>query len=206
MIKKLILTISFILILNLSVFADTPMESIKKPTKQIIKILKSSQYSKLTQELREKQWDEIWYEVENSFDFSIISRLAIGKYWKSFSTQQQNQFKELFAELLANTYISKVQENFKNQKIDYINEKISGKKSEVLIHVALENKPIPIIYRLVNKNGWYVYDVKIEGMSMIKNYRSQFDQFLFKKSPKELIDKMKIKINKLRQERKLMEN
>ncbi|MGE4517945.1 MAG: phospholipid-binding protein MlaC [Desulfobacteraceae bacterium] len=202
MMKKAVFTLFIFLVMSMNVYALTPMESIKKPTEEIISILKAEKYSTLTPELREEQWNEIWNVVKNSFDFKIISRLAVGKYWSSFSGEEQKSFQKLFAELLANTYINKVQENFKNQEVTYIDEKISEKKAEVLVHVALEDKPVPIIYRMLDNNGWLIYDVKIEGMSMIKNYRSQFDEYLFKKSPEELINALDSKITQLREERK----
>jgi phospholipid transport system substrate-binding protein len=202
MIKKFFFAIALIFIFSLNCYALSPLESIKKPTENIISILKSDKYKTLTPDLREEQWNEIWNVVKDSFDFKIISRLAIGKYWNSFSSDEQIEFQKLFAELLANTYINKVQENFKNQQVTYIDEKIAQNKAEVLVHVDLENKPVPIIYRMLNTNGWLIFDVKIEGMSMIKNYRSQFDEYLFKKSPKDLITALQSKISQLREERK----
>ncbi|MDY0361639.1 MAG: ABC transporter substrate-binding protein [Desulforegulaceae bacterium] len=202
MIKKFFFAIALIFIFSLNCYALSPLESIKKPTENIISILKSDKYKTLTPDLREEQWNEIWNVVKDSFDFKIISRLAIGKYWNSFSSDEQIEFQKLFAELLANTYINKVQENFKNQQVTYIDEKIAQNKAEVLVHVALENKPVPIIYRMLDNNGWLIFDVKIEGMSMIKNYRSQFDEYLFKKSPKDLITALQSKISQLREERK----
>jgi phospholipid transport system substrate-binding protein len=202
MIKKAAFLFALIFVMATECYAQTPLESIKVPTENIISILKSDKYKSLTPELREKQWQEIWNVVKDNFEFTIISRLAAGKYWSSFSKDEQQKFEKLFAELLANTYINKVQENFKNQEVSYIDEKISGKKAEVLVHVALEDKPVPIIYRLLNNNGWLIYDVKVEGMSMIKNYRSQFDEFLFKNSPEKLIKALDSKINQLREERK----
>lgn len=201
MIKKIsvILIVLFVLA-NIS-FASTPMESIKGPTENIIKILKSEEYKSLTPQLREKQWNEIWTVVDHSFDFDIISRLAVGKHWKRFNDAEKKRFKELFAELLANTYINKLQDNFKNQKMKYVSEKIMDKKAQVYVEVALTDKPVPIIYRLVNKERWLVYDVKIEGLSMIKNYRSQFDEFLFKNKPATLIKRLEKKIKSLRNER-----
>jgi len=127
MMKKAVFTLFIFLVMSMNVYALTPMESIKKPTEEIISILKAEKYSTLTPELREEQWNEIWNVVKNSFDFKIISRLAVGKYWSSFSGEEQKSFQKLFAELLANTYINKVQENFKNQEVTYIDEKISEK-------------------------------------------------------------------------------
>ncbi|MCB9480592.1 MAG: ABC transporter substrate-binding protein [Desulfobacteraceae bacterium] len=200
--KKFAFIILFFFVLSFECFALSPIESIKKPTENIISILKSEKYKNLSPELKEEQWNEIWSVVKDSFDFKLISRLALGKYWNSFSSDQQLEFQKLFAELLANTYINKVQENFKNQKVTYIDEKIDQNKAEVLVHVALEDKPVPIIYRMLDNNGWLIFDVKIEGMSMIKNYRSQFDEYLFKKKPEELITALKSKISQLREERK----
>ncbi|MDY0132704.1 MAG: ABC transporter substrate-binding protein [Desulforegulaceae bacterium] len=202
MMKKIFFTLTIFLIMGFNSYALTPMESIKQPTENIISILKADKYQTLTPELREEQWGEIWEVVKNSFEFTIISRLSVGKYWSSFSLEEKKEFQDVFAKLLANTYIDKVQENFKNQEVKYIDEKISDKKAEVMVHVALADNDVPIIYRMLDNNGWLIYDVRIEGMSMIKNYRSQFDEFLFKKSPKELIEALDSKINQLREERK----
>ena len=202
MIKKILLSALIIITAQTNCFASSPMEAIKKPTNNIIDILQSEKYETLTPDLREEQWEQIWVIVKDSFDFRIISRLAVGKYWSSFSDEQQDKFQTLFAELLANTYINKVQENFKNQKVIFKDEKISDNKAEVLINIALEDKPVPVIYRLINKNRWLIYDVKIEGMSMVRNYRSQFDEYLFKNSPEDLIKALDSKIEKLRLERK----
>jgi len=202
MIKKFVLLTLFIFNSGFECFALSPIESIKEPTENIISILKADKYKALTPDLREEQWQEIWILVKDSFDFKLVSRLAVGKYWSSFSVEEQNQFQELFSKLLANTYINKVQENFKNQEVTYVDEKIAKNKAEVLIHITLEDKPVPIIYRMLDNKGWLIFDVKIEGMSMIKNYRSQFDEYLFKKSPKELITALESKISALREERK----
>ena len=200
--KRIFLFIVLIFFASVSVHAETPMESIKKPTEKIINILKLDKYKNLTPDLKEAQWSEIWIIVEKSFNFKIISRLALGKHWKKLRGTQQDEFQVLFSELLANTYINKVQDNFKNQDITYVDEKIADNRAEVLVHVALEDKPVPIVYRLIKTEKWSVFDVKIEGMSMIKNYRSQFDEFLFKNSPDELIKKMGEKIQQLRKQRK----
>lgn len=202
MIKKILLSALIIVSIQAECFASSPMEAIKKPTNNIIDILQSEKYETLTPDLREEQWEEIWIIVKDSFDFSLISRLAVGKYWSSFSDEQKEQFQTLFAQLLANTYINKVQENFKSQEVIFKDEKISDDKAEVLIDIEHEDKPVPVIYRLIKKDRWLIYDVKIEGMSMVRNYRSQFDEYLFKKSPKDLIKALDSKIEKLKIERK----
>ncbi len=203
MIKKITLIIIIIVFLSISAMAQTPMEAIKQPTDKIVEILKDKKYADLSSDLKEQQWNEIWNVVKNSFEFNIISRLAAGKYWKSFSDGEKKKFIDLFSRLLANTYIDKVQENFKNQTITYVNQKIKDKKyAEVLVKIPLDNKPVPIIYKLLKKKNWLIYDVRIEGMSMIKNYRSQFDEYLFKKSPGELIDALTKKLDFLAKKRK----
>jgi len=207
MIKKTLYTCLIICLLSTPLFAKpeakTPLQSIKMPTEKIIHILKDPKYKQLTPDLKEEQWNKIWGIVKDSFDFGLISRLALGRYWKKFSNDQSTQFKRLFAELLGNTYISKIQDNFTNQKIAYIKEKIKEKRAAVLVHVELtSSKPVPMIYKLIKKKKWLIYDVKIEGMSMLKNYRSQFNDFLFKKTPEQLLSVLDKKIKTLRVQRK----
>ena len=132
-------------------------------------------------------------EVLNLFDFEEFSTRTVGPSWKQFTPEQKQQFKDAFTDLLRNTYIDTLDE-YNGQKIRFTGE-ISGgngKRVEVQMEFLADQKTYPVAFRMLEKN-WVVYDVLIEGISMIKNYRDQFRDILAKNSPQELIDRVKAK-------------
>lgn len=139
--------------------------------------------------------EKIEAEVLNLFDFEEFSTRTVGPTWRQFTPEQKQQFKEAFTELLRNTYIDTLDE-YNGQKIRFTGE-ISGgngKRVEVQMEFLADQKVYPVAFRMLEKNNrWVVYDVLIEGISMIKNYRDQFRDILAKNSPQELIDRVKAK-------------
>ncbi len=134
-------------------------------------------------------------EVLNLFDFEEFSTRTVGPTWRQFTPEQKAQFKDAFTELLRNTYIDTLDE-YNGQQIRFTGE-ISGgngKRVEIQMEFLADQKAYPVAFRMLEKNNrWVVYDVLIEGISMIKNYRDQFRDILAKNSPQELIDRVKAK-------------
>ena len=134
-------------------------------------------------------------EVLNLFDFEEFSTRTVGPTWRKFTPEQKQQFKDAFTELLRNTSIDTLDE-YNGQKIRFTGE-ISGgngKRVEIQMEFLADQKVYPVAFRMLEKNNrWVVYDVLIEGISMIKNYRDQFRDILSKNSPQELIDRVKAK-------------
>ncbi|MCW7754150.1 ABC transporter substrate-binding protein [Desulfobotulus sp. H1] len=180
-----------------------PMKTIQTRIDAAISLLKDPRYKDPDPDLAEKQHQELFEHVQDIFDFRTISMLATGRNWRRFTPEQQKEFADLFAKLLANTYISKVQENFRNEQVVYDEESIiSEGRSEVRTRVLLSNSEVPVIYRLRHiQNEWRIYDVQIEGISLVQNYRSQFEEYLFRREPAELIQQMQGRITKLEKDR-----
>ena len=134
--------------------------------------------------------------VYERFSFEKMSQLSLGKYWKDRSDAEKIEFIELFGRLLEETYISKI-EGYTNEKVEYLKEVITDKKAQVNTRIITEKIEIPIDYRLYQeKDGsWMVYDLIIEGVSLVGNYRSQFDEILQKNNYKKLIEELKKKID-----------
>ena len=132
-------------------------------------------------------------EVYHIFDFSEFSSRTVGPRWRSFSPEIKKQFADAFANLLLNTYLNKVT-GYNGEKVDLLGEVVSrdGKQVEVRTSISMKNgKKIPVFYRMLNKDGaWRVYDVIIENISLVKNYRTQFQSILNSASPEELIAKI----------------
>ena len=129
------------------------------------------------------------------FDFEEFSIRTVGRTWKQFTPEQKQEFKTAFTDLLRNTYIDTLDE-YHGQIIRFTGEVFggNGKRVEVQMEFLADQKVYPVAFRMLEKNNrWVVYDVLIEGISMIKNYRDQFSDILAKNSPQELIDRVKAK-------------
>lgn len=147
---------------------------------------------------REKQISDIRQIINGVFDYTELSKRTLGRGWKKFSADQKGKFIALFSELLENTYADRVLA-YTDEKIDFGNE-TALKKNRVEVKstiITKDNKSVPLNYRMIQKEGsWRVYDVVIEGISLVQNYRSQFREILSKKSPQDLIDTLEKKVNK----------
>lgn len=143
-------------------------------------------------------------ELLNLFDFEEFSTRTVGPIWRQFTPQQKEDFKTAFTDLLRNTYIDTLDE-YNGQKVRFTGEVSggNGKRVEVQMEFLADQKVYPVAFRMLEKNNrWVVYDVLIEGISMIKNYRDQFRDILNKNNPQELIDRVKAKAEELKNKKK----
>lgn len=132
-------------------------------------------------------------QIKKIFDFEEFSARTLGAAWKSFTPDQKARFNDAFAQLLRNTYLDKI-DDYNGEKINYLGEVASSKgdKVEVQTSIALENKNVLLNYYMLKKDGWKVYDIIVEGVSLVQNYRSQFRDLLQQgTSPDELIIKVR---------------
>ena len=180
-----------------------PMDDLKGPIEQGIAILKDPLYTGLDK--KEAQREKIWELVRQVFDFKAISMRALARSWKDFTKEQQEDFTNVFAELLKNTYIDKIQGEFHDEQIIFLDQDmLSDEKAQVKTKIMRGKVEIPMDYSMKFIDGkWRVYDVNIEGVSMVKNYRNQFKSVLSKDSPADLIERLKEKNEKHEHDRKL---
>jgi phospholipid transport system substrate-binding protein len=117
----------------------------------------------------------------SGFDFREMSKRVLGKTWRKLSVEQRVHFQSLFTKLLENAYIGKL-EGYSGQQIHYEGERIRGKKAAVSTIVTSTGSPsFPVTYvMLATDSGWQVYDMNIEGVSFLRNYREQFRSILRK--------------------------
>ncbi len=152
---------------------------------------------------------EIETLIDTIFDFSEFSSRTVGARWAGFTADQQRRFDEAFARLLLSTYLNNI-EGYKGEKIEYTGEMLSpkGNRAEVSSIVTLaDGKKVPVRYRMMDKQGrWVVYDVLIENVSLIKNYRAQFKEILTRGTPDELIARVLEKAAEVSAEKKSGEN
>jgi phospholipid transport system substrate-binding protein len=182
-----------------------PMETIKEPVDIVIAILNDSQYK--VAGTHRAQRDRIWKIVKPIFDFEELSQRAVARNWKDFSAEEKVAFTDVFAQFLGNTYIDKMQGEYHNEQIVYLGQDFHADNyAEVKTQIVRATVQIPVNYRML-KDGeghWRVYDVIVEGVSLVKNYRTQFASILSKDKPAQLIQRLNDKLAE--QNKRLAEN
>lgn len=135
--------------------------------------------------------------INERFNYRQMVMRSLAKNWEPRSDQERREFIDLFKRLLENSYASKL-EAYSNEKINYADEVVKGRYALVKTEVVRSASTISVDYKLIKENGnWKVYDFVIEGVSMIRNYRSQFTKIIRKDSYEVLVQKLTDKINEL---------
>ncbi|MAF33250.1 MAG: ABC transporter substrate-binding protein [Desulfobacterales bacterium] len=175
------------------VHGTPPMETLQKPMNEIVSILKDPQYRE--KDKKEVQREELWKIIRGIFDFREMSKRSLARNWKRFNSGQRDRFTDVFSTLLGNIYLNKVQGEYHDERVVYLGEAIiKDKKAIVKTEIVRENGKIPMNYHLrLHGKKWKIYDVIIEGVGLVKNYRTQFKKILRKVSPDQLIERLKKK-------------
>lgn len=135
--------------------------------------------------------------ADKMFDYIELSKQTLGMNWNKLSADQRKEFVSLFKNMLRNTYIDRIT-SYTNQKITYGKEiPLSDSKVEVQTTIISSSGQTPINYRVIKKgDDWKIYDVVIEGVSLVSNYRTQFRDILANNPPQALIDTLRKKAGK----------
>jgi phospholipid transport system substrate-binding protein len=132
------------------------------------------------------------------FDFGEIAKRSMARHWQPLSEAQRSEFVGLFADLLERSYISKI-ETYGGEKIQYTGERSEGEYATVSTKIITKNgTEVPVDYRMIRRGErWLVYDVSIEGVSLVSNYRTQFNKIIQTTSYNELVSKLRTKQDEL---------
>jgi phospholipid transport system substrate-binding protein len=169
--------------------AGEPMDLIRQSTDRVIEILKDPTL-KEDSELRDQK---IWEVVSVRFDFEEMARRALAVHWRDRTPREQKEFVDLFGKLLQRSYSGKLAQ-YTDEKVEYLGEEIEGPRAEVRTKLVSKAMEIPIDYRMLKKSSdWRIYDVVIEGVSLVNNYRNQFNRIVVSSGYKELIQRMRTK-------------
>ena len=152
-----------------------PKYQMKTSVDAIIYNLKNKE---LNQETRRKNISLI---IKKRFDFWVISQRAMATNWKKLSSREKKRFVALFSRFLVNNYMERI-EAYTDETIEYPKEKIKENRAMVSTVILTKSVEIPVMYKMRLKKGeWLVYDVVIEGVSLIRNYRSSYKEIVKKK-------------------------
>ena len=182
----------FLFMQPVSVSAGAPGDQVRQTVDKLLAILKDPQ---LKQEGRKNErHDELKKLIYQRFDFTEMARRALGPEWRRHTPEEQKEFAQLFTDLLERAYLKQI-ESYNDQKVRYLNEREDSSYAQVDTKIV-DNKgqEFSVNYRLHNVNGdWKVYDVVIEDISLVNNYRAQFSRVLASSSYQELVHEMKDK-------------
>ena len=184
---------AFISLLTIALFATAASagpasDQLKSQVDQVIKLLEDPALKDKAAERR----TQVRKMAEDIFDYPETSRRALGTHWNARTPQEREEFTRLFGDLLDRAYISKI-DLYQGEKVKWLGE--TGDASDTLVKTTIAAKSgteIPIDYRMHLKDGrWRVYDVVIEGVSLVSNYRTQFNKIVQTESYDALVQKLK---------------
>ncbi len=200
--------LSIILLTALSAVAEIgqPVDALKAPIQQVIEILDDPQYDDPAR--RGDQREKIRSITKPMFDFDLIAKRATGRYhWEnSFTPQQRQEFTELFAHFLGNTYLTRISGDDKGMTVEYLDQDIdqARKRAKVKTRVPSSDGNIDVDYSMrITEGQWKIYDVYVAGVSLVQNYQIQFRDLFEKESAKQVIDRLKQKIKEQEQQKEI---
>lgn len=181
------------LMVPLLAFAGVPLDTVKANVNSVLEILRDP---KLKGEAGKKVKEQkIQAAAEKLFDFVELSKRTLGLNWNNFTPEQRKEFVHLFETILKDAYIEKITA-YDNEPVNFTKEApLSETTVEVSSVVVMKGgQQVPINYRVIKKeNDWRVYDVVIEGVSLINNYRTQFREILGNNPPEKLLETLRKK-------------
>ena len=193
--RRALLTTTAALLLGLTVLpaqAMTPTETVKSRVDEALQSL--TQNSATGPEAMERRRAEIRRAADALFDFTEMSRRALGRHWAERTDAEREEFVRLFTDLMARSYIGKI-DRYAGESIAYTAERVSGDEASVQSQVVTaKGSQIPVEYRLHRVNdSWSAYDVFIENVSLVGTYRSQFDRIIKTESFADLLRRLREK-------------
>jgi len=188
MIRHRLIPLIAVLLLGLgsAAWAGQPTDQLRAYTEHVLKVLQNPALS-----LPERR-EAVKHLAEEVFEVSETAKRALGQHWLQRTPAEREEFVKLFANLLEQTYIARIDE-FGGEKLTYVSEQIDGDRANVRARITTKNGiEVPVESRLLQKgNRWLIYDVLVENLSLISNYRSQFDRVIRTTSYDELVKRLR---------------
>jgi phospholipid transport system substrate-binding protein len=202
MLQSIILLV--VLLLTVSVFTiatggaasatEKPMDQLQVAVDDILKILQSAELK--GPEKKDERHQLVLNIVADMFDFREMARSSLGQSWNTLTPEEKDTFVGLFTTLVEQRYIGKI-DSYNNQKVVYKKQLVKGDKAMVYTAIIDKDLEIPIVYRLEkNKGKWLINDLKIENVSLIVNYRRDFDSIIRKEQFAGLVEKISKQLEK----------
>jgi phospholipid transport system substrate-binding protein len=167
--------------------SSTPQDQVKQMVDGVFAVLNSDQSP-------EEKRTHISGTVQNFLGVKSLSQRTLGVYWKKGTEAELKQFMSLYVQILERTYLNRI-EDYSGGKVEYVKERIKANKAILDTKFVSSKFDIPVQYKLIEKAGvWQIYDVLIEGVSLVRSYRSSYNEILRKEGFDGLINKMEDKL------------
>jgi len=191
-IARIVLTVfaGLVCLFPAGAWAGAPTDQIKGTIDQVIRTVEDPALKQPA--MAEQRRAAIRKQAETLFDFTETAKRALGRHWPELSDVQQREFASLFTDLLERSYINRI-EQYGGERIVYSGDSIEGDTATVRTKfITKQGTEIPVDYRLLRRGDrWLAYDVFVEGISLVSNYRTQFDRIMRTASYPELVRRMR---------------
>ncbi|HYA90132.1 MAG TPA: ABC transporter substrate-binding protein [Thermodesulfobacteriota bacterium] len=188
---------SFVLFLIIGIavpaLADGPEEEIRQTTNKILSIVTDPALINPSREEEKRRL--VRKVVDERFDWEEMSRRSLARYWDQRTEEEKKEFVRLYSDLLERTYMDKV-EGYSGEKVTYEGESVDNGYAMVKVKIVTKkNTDIHVRYGLKKKgNKWLVYDVSIEGVSLVNSYRTQFNRIILQSSYENLVKRLRERV------------
>jgi phospholipid transport system substrate-binding protein len=171
--------------------ADEPQEVLKAYIDKFVAVLRDPALA--GESKKAEQSERLWQVIQGGFDFQGIAVVTVGRNWQKFTQAEKDEFTKEFAQLLRYNYLRKIQENYRQQEVRILSQEVfDGKKALIKSSISRTGGDVPVDYRFWLRDGrWQIYDVAVEGVSLVQNYRTQFNDFLLAGTPAGLVQRVK---------------
>lgn len=169
--------------------AETPMQAVRATLTEVFRILEDPKLKDPAQQTRRRHLLE--ETIARRFDYEEMSKRSMASHWSPLTETERAEFVEVFKGFLSDRYAGKI-EGYSGEQILYLGERLESPYAEVRTKLASSKVEYPMDYRLINKAGrWYAYDIIADGVSLVRNYRSQFDKIIRADSYQELVKRLR---------------
>jgi phospholipid transport system substrate-binding protein len=187
------LSIVVILLLSIPVYAGVPLDTVQVNVNKVFEVLRDPKLkAAAAKEIKKEKLRSIY---KGMFDEVELAKRTLTRNWNKLNDAQRQEFVQLFHQVLEKAYIDRIL-SYTNEKVVFYKENtISKNQVEIQTKIITASKEIPITYRTILVNGtWKVYDVVIENVSLVMNYRTQFNEILAKNTPEQLLEILRKKV------------
>ena len=176
--------------------AGEPLDKIRETVEDVLSVLGDETLQ--APERRELRRGKLRQAVQQRFGFEEMARRAMGRHWRDLSADQRQEFVALFSDLLERSYVGKIESTGAGSEVAYPKETIDdeGFASVLTVITNRLGSQVEVEYRLLQRGGntpWVVYDIVIEGVSLINNYRTQFNNIIHRTSYDGLVKQLRLK-------------
>lgn len=168
---------------------ESPTEVVRATVSEVIRILEDPKLKDPAKLLPRRRMLEA--VIATRFDYAEMSKRSLASHWTTLTDTERHEFVELFKSFLSDRYAEKI-EGYSGQQAVYLSERIEGNYAEVRTELRSSKTEIPMNYRLfLKENRWHAYDIIVDGVSLVKNYRSQFEKIIRADSYQELLKRLR---------------